>query len=282
MFYRHQSKMDSVSILSRNIMECQGIFIEYLQKRGNVADTLFGLSTLSNMQISVSSVEETGIGRTVKSLEVEGGDVGEAANVLLYMWSQIVAGDGGNGSGTEDSIRNSSTVSDILHYQAKLETYSKCKNSAKILEYISLLNAKSIIIAHLEITGIGKTVKSLEIIEGDAGEAAKALVAKWREMVARTDVTGEYEYSYRKKGAPSEAKYPSCQLPSTEDEHKTAYLSAAADGNSDNKSSKRKREFTVDANEPKPKTSKTFFESSTHSLRNDDSLSMAMSQKKQR
>lgn len=42
-------------------------------------------------------------------------------------------------------------------------------------------------VQHLQDTGVGRTVNALRKYEGDTGEAAKALVAKWKAMVAAED-----------------------------------------------------------------------------------------------
>lgn len=42
-------------------------------------------------------------------------------------------------------------------------------------------------ISHLEETGVGKTVNSLRKYDGRIGEAAKALVSKWKAMVAAAE-----------------------------------------------------------------------------------------------
>lgn len=46
------------------------------------------------------------------------------------------------------------------------------------------LHRLRITVQHLQETGIGRTVNSLRKDDGDVGVAAKALVAKWKAMVA--------------------------------------------------------------------------------------------------
>lgn len=45
--------------------------------------------------------------------------------------------------------------------------------------------------SHLEHTGIGRTVNALRKLGGEVGDAAKALVTRWKEMVVQEDVKKE-------------------------------------------------------------------------------------------
>lgn len=48
---------------------------------------------------------------------------------------------------------------------------------------------------HLQDTGVGRTVNGLRKYDGGVGNAAKALVAKWKAMVASEETSeGEVEY----------------------------------------------------------------------------------------
>ncbi|KAJ9574661.1 hypothetical protein L9F63_008193 [Diploptera punctata] len=78
-----------------------------------------------------------------------------------------------------------SVVDVIKHYQRSIE---KCQgNHERMLHCISKLYRLPVTVQHLQDTGIGRTVNNLRKYEGDTGEAAKALVAKWKAMVAAED-----------------------------------------------------------------------------------------------
>lgn len=46
-------------------------------------------------------------------------------------------------------------------------------------------------VAHLQDTGIGRTINSLRKYNGDVGTASKAIVYKWKNMVAREEEAEE-------------------------------------------------------------------------------------------
>ena len=48
-------------------------------------------------------------------------------------------------------------------------------------------------VQHLQETGVGRTVNALRKYDGGIGDAAKALVAKWKAMVASEGTSGEDE-----------------------------------------------------------------------------------------
>lgn len=48
-------------------------------------------------------------------------------------------------------------------------------------------------VQHLQTTGIGRTVNSLRKDDGEVGAAAKALISKWKEMVANDGSDGSEE-----------------------------------------------------------------------------------------
>ena len=52
---------------------------------------------------------------------------------------------------------------------------------------ISKLYQLPVTVQHLRDTGVGRTVNSLRKYDGGVGDAAKALVAKWKAMVASED-----------------------------------------------------------------------------------------------
>ncbi|XP_050485665.1 transcription elongation factor B polypeptide 3 isoform X2 [Bombus huntii] len=75
-----------------------------------------------------------------------------------------------------------SVVDKIKHYQRNIE---KCDdNEDRILHCISKLSNLPVTVQHLQETGVGRTVNALRKYDGGIGDAAKALVAKWKAMVA--------------------------------------------------------------------------------------------------
>ena len=56
--------------------------------------------------------------------------------------------------------------------------------SFQILHCLTKLYKLPISVQHLQETGIGRTVNSLRKYDGEVGVAAKALVTKWKNMVA--------------------------------------------------------------------------------------------------
>jgi transcription elongation factor B polypeptide 3 len=63
-------------------------------------------------------------------------------------------------------------------------------------------------VQHLQDTGVGRTVNALRKYEGDTGEAAKALVAKWKAMVAAEDSSeGERESHPEENNSPEEERH---------------------------------------------------------------------------
>lgn len=75
-----------------------------------------------------------------------------------------------------------SVVDKICHYQRNLE---KCgDNEDRILHCISKLYNLPVTVQHLQETGVGRTVNSFRKYDGSVGDASKALVCKWKRMVA--------------------------------------------------------------------------------------------------
>lgn len=73
----------------------------------------------------------------------------------------------------------------IHHYQRNIE---KCSdNEDRMLHCISKLSNLPVTVQHLQETGVGRTVNALRKFEGGVGDAAKALVAKWKTMVANEE-----------------------------------------------------------------------------------------------
>lgn len=86
----------------------------------------------------------------------------------------------------------------IKHYQDSLERNSEKRNETKLLHSIEKLDKLHIKVTHLEATGIGRTVNGLRKFGGNVGNAAKALVSKWKEMVVvEEDISkGMYHFVY--------------------------------------------------------------------------------------
>ncbi|XP_078034843.1 transcription elongation factor elongin A [Augochlora pura] len=85
-----------------------------------------------------------------------------------------------------------SVVDKIKHYQRNIE---KCDdNGDRMLHCISKLSNLPVTVQHLQETGVGRTVNALRKYENGVGDAAKALVAKWKAMVASEETSeGEDE-----------------------------------------------------------------------------------------
>ncbi|KAG7208446.1 hypothetical protein KM043_014673 [Ampulex compressa] len=78
-----------------------------------------------------------------------------------------------------------SVVDKIHHYQRNIE---KCSdNEDRMLHCISKLSNLPVTVQHLQETGVGRTVNALRKYDGGVGDAAKALVAKWKAMVANEE-----------------------------------------------------------------------------------------------
>uniref|UniRef100_A0A8W7Q2B7 TFIIS N-terminal domain-containing protein n=1 Tax=Anopheles coluzzii TaxID=1518534 RepID=A0A8W7Q2B7_ANOCL len=76
----------------------------------------------------------------------------------------------------------SSIVDIINHYQTSIN--KSLNDTARIVHCIGKLYKLPISVRHLQDTGIGRTVNSLRKYDGEVGVAAKALVTKWKAMVA--------------------------------------------------------------------------------------------------
>nr|CAG4646516.1 EOG090X0BTZ [Macrothrix elegans] len=79
----------------------------------------------------------------------------------------------------------SSINDEIHHYQRKILKYST--DTKVLLHCLNKLTKLPIGVEHLQATGIGRTVNGMRKAEGLVGEEAKALVNKWKEMVAAED-----------------------------------------------------------------------------------------------
>ncbi|XP_059610167.1 transcription elongation factor B polypeptide 3 [Phlebotomus argentipes] len=73
----------------------------------------------------------------------------------------------------------------VEHYQKSID---KTRDKKRLLHCIEKLYKLPITIEHLQETGIGKTVNNLRKEEGEVKVAARALVAKWKAMVAQAEL----------------------------------------------------------------------------------------------
>lgn len=64
---------------------------------------LKSIEKLFALQVKVSHLQETGVGRTVNALRKEPGDVGQAARALVFKWKEMVAAE----ESDQDSDHNS-------------------------------------------------------------------------------------------------------------------------------------------------------------------------------
>lgn len=78
-----------------------------------------------------------------------------------------------------------STVEIIYHYQKSIDR--SLNDESRLLHCITKLYRLPITVQHLQETGIGRTVNSLRKYDGEVGVAAKALVTKWKNMVAEEE-----------------------------------------------------------------------------------------------
>ncbi|XP_037948311.1 transcription elongation factor B polypeptide 3 [Teleopsis dalmanni] len=83
---------------------------------------------------------------------------------------------------------SNSTILDVIeHYQKSIDR--SADDEQRLLHCINKLYKLPVKVEHLQQTGIGKTINSLRKYNGEIGVAAKALVAKWKAMVAAEEVS---------------------------------------------------------------------------------------------
>lgn len=75
-----------------------------------------------------------------------------------------------------------SIVENIKHYQKSIGR--SLNDESRLLHCIAKLYRLPVSVQHLQETGIGRTVNGLRKYDGEVGVAAKALVSKWKSMVA--------------------------------------------------------------------------------------------------
>ncbi|XP_026759766.2 transcription elongation factor B polypeptide 3-like [Galleria mellonella] len=86
------------------------------------------------------------------------------------------------------------TVLDLVkHYQHSIEKYPK--DEQKILKCIDKLFNLDVTVQHLQDTGVGRTVNALRKHPGDVGKASRALIYKWKCMVAAEESDQEIDHN---------------------------------------------------------------------------------------
>ncbi|XP_055322008.1 transcription elongation factor B polypeptide 3 [Sitodiplosis mosellana] len=98
---------------------------------------------------------------------------------------------------TNASSLNMSVEDMIKHYQRSIDKSES--DPKRILHCIGKLNRMNVTVQHLQSTGIGRTVNGLRKDDGEVGLAAKALISKWKQMVASENSEEEKaqeEYGY--------------------------------------------------------------------------------------
>lgn len=110
---------------------------------------------------------------------------------------------------------------------------------------------------HLQATGIGKTINSLRKSDGEVGEAARALVAKWKQMVEEEDENEqqnhskeEAQLSHNEESGMERLKHNRDRQDKTEDSSRSSGRKEQAKVDH-GKSQKRKKEFEYDHHKEK-------------------------------
>lgn len=86
-------------------------------------------------------------------------------------------------------MSSASILGVIQHYQKSIEHSQD--DEGRLLHCINKLYKLPVKVEHLQETGVGKTVNSLRKYNGEIGVAAKALVTKWKAMVAAEEEPAE-------------------------------------------------------------------------------------------
>lgn len=76
----------------------------------------------------------------------------------------------------------------------------------QLLHCITKLYNLPVTVQHLQDTGIGRTVNSLRKFDGEVGVTAKALVTKWKAMVAAAESSENDEDDGEEENEKSEGK----------------------------------------------------------------------------
>lgn len=112
----------------------------------------------------------------------------------------------------------SSIVDIISHYQKSIDR--SLNDEARLVHCIGKLYRLPVSVQHLQETGIGRTVNGLRKYDGEVGVAAKALVSKWKNMVAAEESdTGEPEPQHQSHEEEDEDNYDESCLQVDEDRH---------------------------------------------------------------
>lgn len=112
----------------------------------------------------------------------------------------------------------SSIVDIINHYQKSIDR--SLNDEARLVHCIGKLYRLPVSVQHLQETGIGRTVNGLRKYDGEVGVAAKALVSKWKNMVAAEESdTGEPEPQHLNHEEDGEDNYDESCLQVDEDRH---------------------------------------------------------------
>lgn len=150
-----------------------------------------------------------------------------------------------------------SLVDQIKHYQKDIE---KCpNNSERMIRCIQRLYVLPIKVEHLQETGVGRSVNSLRKYKGEVGEAAKALVAKWKAMVAAEESSDEAnEISPNKsqeiKISSPPARPPNVSSTAIKSEQKIDRYSSKEKGSSRNHSDNKKHHSESKSYPPESKS----------------------------
>ncbi|XP_068624864.1 transcription elongation factor B polypeptide 3-like [Battus philenor] len=80
----------------------------------------------------------------------------------------------------------------VKHYQHAIEKYPN--DEQRILKCIDKLFHLDVTVQHLQETGVGRTVNALRKEPGDVGQASRALVYKWKVMVAAEESDQEGDH----------------------------------------------------------------------------------------
>ncbi|KPJ19417.1 Transcription elongation factor B polypeptide 3 [Papilio machaon] len=158
----------------------------------------------------------------------------------------------------------------IKHYQHAIEKYPN--DEQKILKCINKLFQLDVTVQHLQETGVGRTVNALRKEPGDVGQAARALVYKWKVMVAAEESDQEADHrndtsNYNGNISERDSEDSTPQSKSRHDQYEKSSKSSKSTGdykhmNGDSSSHKR-RHHSSEEEEPETKKSK-------HSSTNDD------------
>ncbi|KXJ75452.1 hypothetical protein RP20_CCG011710 [Aedes albopictus] len=131
----------------------------------------------------------------------------------------------------------SSIVDIIKHYQKSID--KSLNDEARLVHCIGKLYRLPVSVQHLKDTGIGRTVNGLRKYDGEVGVAAKALVSKWKNMVAAEESdTGEPDSQHHQdeedhEEQQDEDNYDESRLQVDEDHHSDDHQEVNAEDEED-------------------------------------------------